>query len=427
MKFLLFATLLSSALLVSCTAQEKSVPGKFTVKPLSGKITIDGKLSEKAWSKGAAVEKFHLYGAVPPNFKGVGTKAVFTYDDRFIYVGVRCEEPAMDKLKLSGKKTDDPVWKDDAVELFFVPSVKTSSYVQIVINADGVVFDLFKKDPGMAVSDLSWNSGAVCKTFKGKDFWSLEAAIPLENLPLQAPEGDWKFHIARNRACKDEAYSCVEGINSFHNTARFFTLSGLKIPSLQLTVEDYDTGEGKYGRNKASVLLKNWSNKPLTASFSTQGAESKVTVAPGSVQNAVLFWEQPFSSSRCDREFIIAEGSKVLRRLTLKKKLQAPFINTRHAVRFLEFNKAVKIPVPLFVASHSLPDLQVKWEVTDLKGKALVSGVTSPRQETALLRVFWSFMTAGSCKLNLTLLYKGKSVAAALRDLRLINSPYQGI
>ena len=427
MKYLLFATLLCSALLVSCTAEQKTVPGKLTVKPLSEKITIDGKLSEKVWSKGAAVEKFHLYGAVPPNFKGVDTKAVFTYDDRFIYVGVRCEEPAMDKLKLSGKKTDDSVWQDDAVELFFVPSVKTDSYVQIVINADGVVFDLFKKDPAMSPSDLTWNSGAVCKTFKGKDFWSLEAAIPLENLPLQAPEGDWKFHVARNRAWKGEAYSCVEGINSFHNTDRFFTLSGIKIPSLQLTVEDYDTGEGKYGRNKASVLLKNWSNKPLTASFATQGAESKAAVAPGSVQKIVLFWEQPFSSSRCDREFTVAKDGKVLRRLALKKKLQPPFINTRHAVHFLEFNKAVKIPVPLFVTSHTLPDLQVKWEVTDMKGNTLVSGVTSPRQETALLRIFWSFMTAGNCKLKLTLLYKGKSVAAALRDLRLIDSPYQGI
>ena len=427
MKHLLFAALICSALLAACSAEEKNVHGKVTVKPLSEKITIDGKLSEKAWAKGAVIEKFHLFGAVPPDFKGVNTKVSLTYDDRFIYVGVRCEEPAMDKIKLSGKKTDDPVWKDDAVELFFVPSVKTSSYVQIVINADGVVFDLFKKDPGMAVSDLSWNSGAVCKTFKGKDFWSLEAAIPLENLPLQAPEGDWKFHIARNRAWKGEAYSFVEGIKSFHDTEHFFILSGIKIPALQLTVEEYDTGEGKYGKNKASVLLKNWSSKVLTASLSTQGAESKVTVAPGSVQTASLFWEQPFSSSSCDREFIISENSKILRRLTLKKKLQSPFINTRHAVHFLELNKAVNIPVPLFVTAYSLPDLQVQWEVTDLKGNTLVSGLTSPRQDTALLRIFWSFMTAGSCKLKLTLLYKGEKAATAIRDLRLIHSPYQGI
>ena len=60
MKYLLFTALLFSALFVSCTAEQKTVPGKRTVKPLSEKIAIDGKLSEKVWSKGAAVEKFHL-------------------------------------------------------------------------------------------------------------------------------------------------------------------------------------------------------------------------------------------------------------------------------------------------------------------------------------------------------------------------------
>lgn len=424
MKYIFFAAFFCSALLVSCTAEQKPVPGKVTVKPLSEKIRLDGKLSEKVWTRRADVEKFYLHGATPPGFKGVGTKVRFAYDDRFFYVGVHCEEPAMDKIKLSGKKTDDPVWQDDAVEIFLVPSLKKNDYVQIVINADGVVFDLFKKGSDLNVRDLSWNSGTVCKTFKGKNAWSLEAAIPLENLPLDAPEGDWKFHIARNRAWKGEAYTFIEGLHSFHDTSRFFILSGIKFPHLKLTVEGHDTGEGKYGQNKASVTLNNWSSQSLTASLSTRGAQKQVSVAPGKKQIVELFWEHPFPASRCDREFIVAENGKVLRRLTLKKALPAPFINTRHTVHCIESNKAVKIPVPLYVTSRTLPDLQIKWQVRDLKGNTMVSGLTSPRQETALLRIFWSFMSAGSYKLELTLLYKGQPAATAVRDLRLVNSPY---
>ena len=210
--------------------------GTVRLQPLEGKITLDGKLDEKIWQRKADVEKFYLFGAVPDGFKPVGTKAFFYIDQRFIYAGIRCEEPFMQKLKLTGKKLDDAVWKDDGIELFFIPAPAKSSYVQIVFNANGIVFDLFQKEPGVTQSDLSWNSNAICKTYKGKNFWSLEAAIPLENLPVEAPTGDWKFHMARNRAWKGEQYSFVKGIGSFHDVSQFFTLSGVKLPHLKLTI-----------------------------------------------------------------------------------------------------------------------------------------------------------------------------------------------
>ena len=419
-------------LLLSCLASlALAIPASAeTVKitPLKGEqITIDGKLSEKIWQRKPDVEKFYLYGPKPENFTPVTTRASLAFDERYIYVGVYCQEPFMNSLRLSGKKYDDPVWKDDSVELFFAPSQVKNCYGQIAINANGVVFDLLQKEPGSTEKDLLWNANPICKTFKGKDFWSLEAAIPLENLPVDAPEGNWKFHITRNRACKGENYSFVEGIDSFHNITRFFTLSGIRIPSLKLTVTEDDAGEGKYGTNQIKVKVRNWSSARVAATLSVKDGKSVTWVEPKSSQVITCFWEHPFTDSKCEQTLVVSEGTKVLRRSKLQKTLPHPFVDERDAVRYIEFNKAITVVQPVIITSLSEKSSQIKWSVRDLNGAEMVSGITGINEGKALLRIFWSFMRPGNYKLDLALIYNGKTVSTFTKDLRLVNSPFEGI
>ena len=421
MRLLTLFILLSPAFFLSNAAAEN-----IRIKPLDGKVVIDGKLSEKVWQRKADIEKFYLYGSKPENFKPVQTSVYLAFDNKFIYFGVYCQEPFMKKLSLSGKKNDDPVWKDDGIELFLYPSLRKSSYVQIVFNADGVIFDQLQRESGTDGHDLSWNSGAVCKTFKGKDFWSLEAAVPLENLPLDAPEGDWKFHIARNRAWKNEQYSFVKGIDSFHNATLFFTLSGIRFPSLKLTVLDYDPGECRYGKNRARIVLKNWSKKSVTATISAIGVKSDTLIAPGT-KVLHLDWEQPFEAAECSQKFIISEGKKVLRKLTLKRKLEALVSDEKNAVHFIESNQPVTLRIPVNMTDLSAAESQVRWRLRDLQGNVMVSGMTQVKKQSVLLRIFWSFMAPGNYKLELELFCQGEKVAGVSRDLRFVNSPFQGI
>ena len=420
-KSLLVIALLAAAGISSASART------IKLSPPAGKVIIDGKLTEKCWQRSADIDKFYIYGGTPENFKPVKTQVFMSIDDRFIYLGVRCEEPLVKKMKLTGKKTDDPVWKDDGIELFLVPSPEKKEYVQIVFNADGVVFDLFKTFPSIGDGDLSWDSRALCKTYKGKDFWSLEAAIPLENLPVEKPEGNWKFHIARNRVCKNELYSFVKDIKSFHDVNQFFSLQGVKLPHLKLTVLDYTPGEGKYGHNKASVLLKNWSRTQVTATVADRTSSTDVLIGPLQQKRVHLDWEQPFDKPLCEQELVISEGKKVLRRLTLKKELNNVFIDEKHCVYFIEHNKPVKVAIPLNLTALSAAGSQIKWSVRDNKGNIMVSGITGTARGSALLRIFWSFMTPGNYKLDLALICKGKTVATVSRNLRLVNSPFQGI
>ena len=46
------------------------------------------------------------------------TIAHVTYDDRALYVAIRCSEPRMDALEVVGARRDDNVWMGDSVDLF---------------------------------------------------------------------------------------------------------------------------------------------------------------------------------------------------------------------------------------------------------------------------------------------------------------------
>ena len=57
----------------------------------------------------------------------------------------------------------------------------------------------------------------------------------------------------------------------------------------------------------------------------------------------------------------------------------------------------------------------------------MVSGMTQVKKQSVLLRIFWSFMAPGNYKLELELFCQGEKVAGVSRDLRFVNSPFQGI
>ena len=126
-----------------------------SIRPLSGAIDPDGKLTEKEWQRKADIATFFPFRFPPAEGRPVKTRIYLTYDARNIYVGIHCDEPAMSRIKAKAVKHDEPAWQDDSVELFFVPSAKKQTYVQIVVNPNGTVFDLLREDE-FSKTDLSW-------------------------------------------------------------------------------------------------------------------------------------------------------------------------------------------------------------------------------------------------------------------------------
>ena len=411
-------------------AAERVIP----VQALPAPVKIDGKLTEKVWQRAPDVTEFFPYRPLRQGRVQPPTKAWLAYDAGFVYVGIRCDEPFMSRIKTSAKKNDEPAWKDDSIELFFVPSADRNIYVQIVFNTNGVIFDLIHTHDGVSKTNLDWNSDAVCAVFKGKDFWSAEIAVPYTNLPVTAPKGDWKVNIVRNRIGMGEHYSCLEGASSFHDIDKFPRLSGITIPGVTLTVEEIALPELRCGQNTAKVTVRNWSKAPADARLRLKDpvsgkiiADAGKKAAPGELTLLEVPWEIPFTAKECQLELAVACNGKILRKSIHKTQLPELLPDGRNAVHVLEPGKPVEFYQTVNVSPATRPDAQLAWRVEDAKGSLMAEGITSPGGPEALLRIFWSFMEEGRYTLKLRLLVKGECVASATRSFRLLVSPYQGL
>ena len=91
------------AFLVSCLLAGVFVPAAFaaggTERPslhiarAAGPIAVDGTLGDPGWQGAAAITTFYEVSPGDNTPPAVKTTAWITYDDRYLYVAFRCEDP----------------------------------------------------------------------------------------------------------------------------------------------------------------------------------------------------------------------------------------------------------------------------------------------------------------------------------------------
>jgi Carbohydrate family 9 binding domain-like len=178
----------------------------YSVNTVKEKFTIDGKLSEKAWQRAASIQLLFPWDVQTGAKQRTIVKLL--RDQTYLYVAYECEDADLTAQFLN---RDDPVYKDDCVEIFIKPSEKTDSYIGLEMNARGVLFDYFYPFPGKNEHGFNLDGVLLKTTLHGtlnqsddKDQgWSLELAIPwqslsklAERMPPIAGE-EWRVQINR--------------------------------------------------------------------------------------------------------------------------------------------------------------------------------------------------------------------------------------
>lgn len=173
-------------------------------------VKIDGRADEEVWKKLSGYQQGSLVdcatGTENPRSK---TKARmgFFWHDNCIYMSIRCQEPDISSLRLTGTQHDDPrILEGDHVQLLF--ETQTHEFYQIAVNPKGLVLDV---DHAGGVKP-AWSAGAEIATFVGTDFWSVEMRLPvagdmqaavdaLNGISGRKPAGTypWYFNICRQR------------------------------------------------------------------------------------------------------------------------------------------------------------------------------------------------------------------------------------
>ncbi|MDP6491319.1 MAG: carbohydrate-binding family 9-like protein [Kiritimatiellia bacterium] len=183
---------------------------------------MDRKLDDAAWKRAPLVSGFTYFGK--KSLVPVQTSFRVLWNEKNLYLGIRCDEPEIDKLNPIRYAHDEhAVFSNETVEFFVDPNHTHRVYYQLAFNVAGSLYDGERED-------TVWNSDAEVKTHAADTFWSAEIAVPWG--PLKAKPVPGKvvgFNVNRDRNIGKKTWSTWARVQrGFHDPERFahLVLSG---------------------------------------------------------------------------------------------------------------------------------------------------------------------------------------------------------
>ncbi|MCX7800327.1 MAG: carbohydrate-binding family 9-like protein [Fimbriimonadales bacterium] len=164
--------------------------------------TIDGNLSDAAWSRAPWSEEFvDIEGdrRPKPRFR---TRVKMLWDDRCLYIGADLEEP---HVWATLTRRDSVIFEDNDFEVFLDPDGDNHRYYELELNANNTLWDLLLvkpyRDGGPAVFHWDFRrirtavhvDGTLNDPADTDRGWTLEIAIPWNDLyehQRQLPQDD---------------------------------------------------------------------------------------------------------------------------------------------------------------------------------------------------------------------------------------------
>ncbi|MHB8876902.1 MAG: carbohydrate-binding family 9-like protein [Myxococcaceae bacterium] len=195
---------------------------------------MDGTLDDPAWQKALAAELVGSFDGRPSSLR---TSVRMLWDDQNLYVGFECEDPDAWGSLL---KHDDPIYNEEAVEVFLDANGDGKSYNELQVSPNNVTFDAaFAARRSDLATAMAWESGVkTAVKVRGKvndpadrdEGWSAEMVIPIASLlevPSAPPKsGDrWRFNAYRlehlqRKQVEGSAFSPLF-VGDFHHLPRF--------------------------------------------------------------------------------------------------------------------------------------------------------------------------------------------------------------
>ncbi len=213
---MLFVCLIGVVGAVNAGDNEAVVGFVYPCKPAPAPVKIDGKLDAEEWSSAIEVSGF--------TFSGKGLLANeqmvmrLLYDQKNLYLGVKCSESSMKTLVTEANVHDGPVWNDDSIEFFLDPRHDHEHYHQFAVNTIGTLYE--------AVGfDWMWNCQWEAAAQRGESAWFVEAAVPFAAFDMSGPSVGqiMGFNLNRERMASGsrELYNWADVQGNFHKPGLF--------------------------------------------------------------------------------------------------------------------------------------------------------------------------------------------------------------
>ncbi len=174
---------------------------------------IDGKLEDSLWKSAFQLGTFQNYRtAVNP--LETTTTAQMAYDETHLYVAVRCEDPAMDKISVSdlSKVEGEPWMEGSLVQVAIAVDEAASKYYCLTVAYNNQRWDSLtpRADYPKEIDgkNSSWDGEYETATQTDKSGWSVEMAIPWTALNRPTPKtGDQIKGNLRHCAGRRESHN----------------------------------------------------------------------------------------------------------------------------------------------------------------------------------------------------------------------------
>ena len=200
------AALLLAAALAGDVRASSTAPVECRRVPAGESLRVDGDLSDAAWRGAAWFEDFRQsvpdLGAPASERTGVA----FLFDERHVYVAVRCDDSAPELIRASKLRHRDEPDSDDHVQIVFDTYRDLVRGTVFVVNPNGA------KEEGLVNGyeryTWSWNEVWQAKAAITPRGWRAEIAVPLRLLRYSGErDQEWGVNVTRViRRKQEEAY-----------------------------------------------------------------------------------------------------------------------------------------------------------------------------------------------------------------------------
>jgi hypothetical protein len=179
----------------------------YEVRRAPSPINVDGVLDDAAWEHASVAAELHGLWDLQTGPRQA-TRARLLWDDNYLYLAYDVDDIDITAQYLN---RDEPVYQDDAVEIFINPRPnQTSLYFGLEMSAREVIYDyvlyadarIFVKQYDMQGLLLETNLRGTMNVRDDSDAgWTLEVAIPWGNFDSMARRPSvgqaWKFQLNR--------------------------------------------------------------------------------------------------------------------------------------------------------------------------------------------------------------------------------------
>jgi hypothetical protein len=167
-------------------------------------ITLDGQLTEPAWSLAEPVREFLQRDPDEGAPASEGTEVRILFDSLRIYLGVICSDSDPSAIRATELRRDNALLNDDIFEVLFDTLHDHRSAYLFRINPNGTQYDETITNEGAAINN-NWDERWEVKTRITEEGWQAEMAIPFKAMRFSADrDSPWGVNFHRTIKRKNE-------------------------------------------------------------------------------------------------------------------------------------------------------------------------------------------------------------------------------